>query len=126
MNKYLLSLVTFLIPILNFAQETSEKGLDQQIDEAFKPFSDLISSIVFFEIFEGAPFVIILLVGSALFFSLYFGFPNFRSRLMRVLVDVKKSKQDRVICTAIEAESCAEDPVQVQSTNKTESPKAVF
>ena len=78
MNKYLLSLVTFLIPILNFAQETSEKGLDQQIDEAFKPFSDLISSIVYFEIFEGAPFVIILLVGSALFFSLYFGFPNFR------------------------------------------------
>ena len=48
MKKYLLSLVTFLIPILNFAQEASEKGLDQKIDEAFKPFSDLISNIVFF------------------------------------------------------------------------------
>jgi AGCS family alanine or glycine:cation symporter len=78
MKNYLLSLITFLIPFLNFAQETSEKGLDQQIDEAFKPFSDLISSIIFFEVFDGAPFVIILLVGSALFFSIYFGFPNFR------------------------------------------------
>jgi AGCS family alanine or glycine:cation symporter len=38
MKNYLLSLVTFLIPFLNFAQETSEKGLDQQIDEAFQAF----------------------------------------------------------------------------------------
>ena len=94
MNKYLLSLVTFLIPMLNFAQETSEKGLDQQIDEAFKPFSDLISSIVFFEIFEGAPFVIILLVGSALFFSLYFGFPNFRYFLTSI--NIVRGKYDNI------------------------------
>ena len=94
MKKYLLSLVTFLIPMLNFAQETSEKGLDQQIDEAFKPFSDLISSIVFFEIFEGAPFVIILLVGSALFFSLYFGFPNFRYFLTSI--NIVRGKYDNI------------------------------
>ena len=94
MNKYLLSLVTFLIPMLNFAQETSEKGLDQQIDEAFKPFSDLISSIVFFQIFEGAPFVIILLVGSALFFSLYFGFPNFRYFLTSI--NIVRGKYDNI------------------------------
>jgi len=94
MNKYLFSLVTFLIPILNFAQETSEKGLDQQIDEAFKPISDLISSIVFFEIFEGAPFVIILLVGSALFFSLYFGFPNFRYFLTSI--NIVRGKYDNI------------------------------
>jgi AGCS family alanine or glycine:cation symporter len=78
MNKYFLSLFTFLIPIITFAQENIEKGIDQKIDEAFKPFSDFISSIVFFEVFKGAPFVIILLVFSALFFTLYFGFPNFR------------------------------------------------
>jgi len=94
MNKYLLSLVTFLIPILNFAQETSEKGLDQQIDEAFKPISDLISSIVFFEIFEGAPFVIILLVGSALFFTLYFGFPNIK--YFGKAIGVVRGKYDHV------------------------------
>lgn len=78
MKKYFLSLFTFLIPIITFAQENIEKGVDQKIDEAFKPFSDFISSIVFFEVFKGAPFVIILLVFSALFFTLYFGFPNFR------------------------------------------------
>ena len=55
-----------------FISLASEKGLDQKIDEAFKPFSDFVSSIVFFEVFEGAPFVIILLVCSALFFTLYF------------------------------------------------------
>ena len=94
MKNYLLSLVTFLIPFLNFAQETSEKGLDQQIDEAFKPFSDLISNIVFFEIFDGAPFVIILLVGSALFFSLYFGFPNFRYFLTSI--NIVRGKYDNI------------------------------
>ena len=77
MKKYLLSLFTFLIPFLTFAQETAEKGIDQQIDEAFKPFSDAVSSVVFYPIF-GAPFVLVLLVGSALFFTLYFGFPNIR------------------------------------------------
>ena len=77
MKKYLLYFFTFLIPIFTFAQESAEKGMDQQIDEAFKPISDAISGIIFFTIF-GTPFVLILLVGSALFFTLYFGFPNFR------------------------------------------------
>ncbi|NQX80994.1 MAG: alanine:cation symporter family protein [Flavobacteriaceae bacterium] len=75
MNKKIVALLLILIPILTFSQE---KGLDQKIDEAFKPISDFISNIIFFEIFGGAPFVLILLVGSALFFTLYFGFPNFR------------------------------------------------
>ncbi len=77
MKKYLLSFITFLIPLLTFAQEATQVGIDQQIDEAFKPISDAISSVVFFTVF-GTPFVLILLVGSALFFTLYFGFPNFR------------------------------------------------
>ena len=47
--------------------ETGELGLDQKIDKAFQPFSEFVSSIVFFEVFEGAPFVIILLVISAFF-----------------------------------------------------------
>ncbi len=77
MKKYLLSLFTLLIPFLTFAQEAAQVGIDQQIDEAFKPISDAISSVIFFTVF-GTPFVLILLVGSALFFTLYFGFPNFR------------------------------------------------
>jgi len=78
MKKYLLSLLTLLSPLLLIAQEAEEVGIDQKIDQAFKPFSDTISSIIFFEVFPGAPFVIILLVLSAAFFTLYFGFPNIR------------------------------------------------
>ena len=73
MKKALLSLL-LLLPVFTFAQE---KGLDQKIDEAFKPVSDFFSKVIFFEI-GGTPFVLILLVASALFFTIYFGFPNIR------------------------------------------------
>ena len=74
MKNIQLLFLTFLIPFLSFSQE---KGLDQRIDEAFKPISDFFSDVVFFEI-GGYPFVIFLLVGSAAFFTIYFGFPNIR------------------------------------------------
>ncbi len=77
MKKYLLSIFTFIIPFSTFAQETTELGLDQKIDQAFKPFSDAVFGVIFFEVF-GIPFVLILLVFSALFFTIYFGFPNVR------------------------------------------------
>ena len=93
MKKYLLSFFTFLIPFLTFAQEAAEKGIDQQIDEAFKPFSDAVSSVVFYPIF-GAPFVLILLVGSALFFTLYFGFPNIR--YFFTSVNIVRGKYDEI------------------------------
>jgi alanine or glycine:cation symporter, AGCS family len=80
MKKYLLAILTFLIPIFTFAQETAtnEVGIDQKIDQAFAPISNFFSKIIFFEVFPGAPFVIVLLVLSAAFFTLYFGFPNIR------------------------------------------------
>ena len=60
-------ITTILLMILpNFilaqAQQANEMGLDQKIDKAFKPFSDFVSNVVFFEVFNGAPFVILLLV----------------------------------------------------------------
>ena len=60
-----------------FAQDSEEVGLDQQIDEAFAPVADFFTQVIFFEV-AGTPFVLILLVGSAAFFTLYFGFPNVR------------------------------------------------
>ena len=76
MKKFLLSVFTLILPFLTIAQETTEIGLDEQIDQAFKPVSDFFSALIFFEIFPGIPFIIILLVGSAAFFTVYFGFPN--------------------------------------------------
>ena len=71
-----LRLLAFMFFVLSSsALSAQEKGLDRRIDEAFKPFSDFVTNLVFFEVL-GTPFVLILLVGSALFFTLYFGFPK--------------------------------------------------
>jgi AGCS family alanine or glycine:cation symporter len=70
-----------------------EQGLDQRIDQAFKPISDTITNAVFFEVFD-TPFVLILLVGSALFFTLYFKFPNIRH--FGTAINVVRGKYDEV------------------------------
>ncbi len=76
--KYLLTaFFTFLAPLILRAQEDAALGIDKQIDQAFKPVSDFFSALIFFEI-AGTPFVLILLVCSAAFFTVYFGFPNIR------------------------------------------------
>ena len=93
MKRYLLSLLALTIPFITFAQETVEKGLDQKIDEGFKPISDFFSSVIFFTI-GGTPFVLILLVVSALFFTLYFGFPNIR--YFAKAINVVRGKYDDV------------------------------
>lgn len=74
MKKIFLSLLLVLSSSLSFSQE---KGLDQKIDEAFAPISDFFSKVVFFPLGD-YPFVILLLVGSAMFFTIYFGFPNIK------------------------------------------------
>ena len=72
---------------------SQEKGLDQRIDEAFQPISDFFSEVIFFSIGEN-PFVIYLLVGSALFFTLYFVFPNIR--YFATSINVVRGKYDKV------------------------------
>ena len=90
MKKYTLILAALLFPLLNFSQE---KGLDKKIDEAFQPISDFFNNVVFFTIGDN-PFVIHLLVGSALFFTLYFGFPNVRYFLTSI--NVVRGKYDEI------------------------------
>ncbi len=75
MKQRFLQFVLLFVPLFTAAQQTNEMGLDEKIDNAFKPISDFFSKVIFFEVF-GAPFVVILLVLSALFFTIYFGFIN--------------------------------------------------
>ena len=90
MKKY----IFLFLSLLSFVNlRAQEKGLDQRIDEAFQPISDFFSSVIFFEI-SGYPFVILLLVASALFFTLYFGFPNIRYFLTSI--NVVRGKYDSV------------------------------
>ncbi len=74
-----LSLASFLLLSLSnlSAQETVEIGIDQKIDQAFAPISDFFFNLIFFNVL-GIPFVLVLLVFSAFFFTIYFGFPNFK------------------------------------------------
>lgn len=82
MKKFLLSIFTTVLPFLTFAQEQENIGLDQKIDQAFQPIADAFFDAIFFPIFKNdtmeIPFVLVLLVGSALFFTFYFKFPNIR------------------------------------------------
>ena len=92
MKKKLRLLLLLLIPSVTYAQE---KGLDQQIDEAFKPISDFFSQVIFFTIpLAGmdVPFVLILLVGSALFFTIFFKFPNIFH--FKTAINVVRGKYD--------------------------------
>jgi len=74
------SLMMLFLPLLTIAQEAEEVGLDQKIDKAFAPISKFFSDIIFFNVWKDPdiPFVLVLLVFSALFFTIYFGFPNIR------------------------------------------------
>ncbi len=79
-SRYLFSAFAVLVlPILSFAQE---RGIDERIDAAFKPYADGWEAIVFYlaplpEPFN-LPIVLYLLIIGATFFTLIFGFINIR------------------------------------------------
>jgi len=65
------------MPTILFAQE---KGIDEKIDGFFRPIADAVGSVIFYPISFGShsvPIVLIVLIGGALFFTLYFKFANF-------------------------------------------------
>ena len=76
-RKALLFVVmTLLLPSVTFAQEV---GLDEKINKAFTPIAEWWGALVLHNFLgTGIPTIIILLVGGALFFTIYFGFVNVR------------------------------------------------
>lgn len=77
-----------LLPFLSFAD-----GIDQKIDQAFTPISNFFSNLVFFTVYD-IPFVLMLLVFSALFFTIYFAFPNIR--YFKLAINTVRGKYDDV------------------------------
>jgi AGCS family alanine or glycine:cation symporter len=79
MNKKLLTIISLIVPVITFAQE---KGLDQQIDEAFGNATGWFVNFIFYQI----PFsdsikiywVLFPLILGATYFTIYFNFINFR------------------------------------------------
>ncbi|WKD86246.1 Amino-acid carrier protein AlsT [Polaribacter huanghezhanensis] len=96
MKKKFLTALLFVAPMLTFAQETASVGIDQKIDAAFKPISEFFSKIIFFNVWHDPdiPFVLLLLVGSAAFFTIYFGFPNFR--FFKKAIDIVRGKYEDI------------------------------
>lgn len=104
MKKYLLSLLTLIVPFLTFAQEAN-KGLDEQINDAFMPIAVWWEGFILTTVPIGEyniPFVVLLLVGGATFFTIYFKFPGiskFKTAINTVrgkYVDIEKHGVDKL------------------------------
>jgi AGCS family alanine or glycine:cation symporter len=82
-KRLLLSLVSLIIPILTFCQEQAEKlSLDEQINESFGDATGWFVAAIFAEIpvtdTVGIPWVLVVLILGASYFTIYFKFINFR------------------------------------------------
>ena len=95
-KPFLLLFATLFMPLLTFAQESEEIGLDERINEWFKPIADTWGSIVLAAIPLGGgneiPLVVVLLVTGATFFTIYFGFVNIR--YFSLAIKVVRGKYD--------------------------------
>ena len=94
MKRKLLLLIIALFPFfLNAQENAAATGWDEKIDQAFAPIASAWESIVFF-LFPGTniPFVVILLVFGAFFFTVYFGFINIRK--FPTAINVVRGKYD--------------------------------
>lgn len=72
-------------------------SIDAQIDKAFAPVADVISSIVFYGIpiseTTDLKLILVWLAGAAVFFTLWLGFINFR--LFKHAIDLVRGKHDK-------------------------------
>jgi AGCS family alanine or glycine:cation symporter len=94
-----LSIFSILTPLISFAQETVTEPLtiDQKIDAFFRPIADAVGSVIFYTITLGdytIPLVLIILIGGAVFFTIYFKFANFT--LIRTAVKVVRGDYDEI------------------------------
>lgn len=80
-RKIYFLLLTLMLPMIGFAQETQEMGIDQRIDAAFGSATGWFVSFIFYQI----PFsenvsiywVLFPLIGGAMYFTFYFRLINF-------------------------------------------------
>ena len=92
LQKRILSTLLFLFSAPMFAQE---QGLDERINEAFTPIANWWGAVVLHN-FPGTeiPTIIFLLVGGALFFTVYFGFINIKR--FPTAINTVRGKYDEV------------------------------
>ena len=104
MRKYILSFLT-LLPFLTIAQEATKKGLDEKVNDAFMPFATWWEGLILTKVPIGEyqiPFVVLLLVLGASFFTIYFKFPSITkfwtaiSTVRGKYIDIEKHGVDKL------------------------------
>jgi AGCS family alanine or glycine:cation symporter len=87
-----------LLLSLSIGVAAQNAGLDERIDAAFKPVADWFEWIVFYPMPVPVPFnipiILYLLIGGALFFTVAFGFVNFRR--FPLAINVVRGKYDDI------------------------------
>lgn len=101
--RYLLTIFTTLVlPTIVLAQDKAEEvkkaakaiGLDERINQNFKPISDWWTWFIFYPLWGDMPIVIALLVFGAAFFTFAFSFVNIRK--FPIAIGVIRGKYDEV------------------------------
>ena len=81
MKKYLLSILTLVTPFITFAQEATNIGIDQRIDQAFGDATGWFVNLIFYQIPFGDNvkvfWVLFPLIIGATYFTFYFKLVNF-------------------------------------------------
>jgi AGCS family alanine or glycine:cation symporter len=97
MKKLTLLLVLLTTPLAFFAQQ-QQQGLDERINEAFDPIASAFENLIFTAIPIGGglvvPIVLIILIGGAAFFTVYFSFVNIRR--FGLAIQVVRGKYDEL------------------------------
>lgn len=105
MKKYFFSTITLIVPFLIYAEAAVKKGLDEKVNDAFMPVATWWEDFVLTRISIGdyqIPFVVLLLVCGATFFTIYFKFPGitkFTTAIQTVrgkYVDIEKHGVDKL------------------------------
>ncbi len=116
MKKLLLSLFALLMPLLTFAQEAQELGMDQKIDQAFGDATGWFVNIIFYQISFGENikvfWVLFPLILGALYFTVYFGFINFKGFFTSI--NIVRGKYDHL-------EGHGDDAIEVSNTVHTDA-----
>jgi AGCS family alanine or glycine:cation symporter len=98
MKKALLSILFIALGSISLLAQDEVKGWDQRINDAFKPISDAIMGIVFYSIPLGpdvsVPFVVLLLITAAIFFTFYFRFINIRG--FKIAIQTVRGKYEKM------------------------------
>ena len=113
----LLTALALFLPVFVTAQE---RGLDERINDAFKPVADWWAWLVFYPLFEGIPIVLVLLISGAAFFTIAFGFVNIRR--FGTAINVVRGKYDDIDAHAANPKHA--EPPDTKATEPTISASA--